>query len=56
MGIARAVAVAATLGLLPTIVLASNSRLFVALAILEAAILASATAYAVYLGLYRFPR
>jgi hypothetical protein len=40
----------------PTAVLAVGSRIFVALAVLEAAVLAISTAYAVYLGLYRFPR
>lgn len=54
--LARAVTAAATIVLLPTALLAIGSRRFLALAVLEAAILALATAYAVYLGVYRYPR
>jgi hypothetical protein len=56
LSVARTVAIAASLALIPTVALALNSRLFAALAVIEAAFLASATAYAVYLGLYRYPR
>ncbi len=53
---ARAVAAAALVALLPTCLFTASSRVVVALAVVEAAILAVATAYAVYLGIYRFPR
>jgi multidrug transporter EmrE-like cation transporter len=56
LAVTRAVALTATLALLPTVVFASRSRVFLAVAVLEAAVLAVSTAYAVYLGLYRFPR
>ncbi len=56
LSMARATAAAALAALFPTVVLATGSRVFVALAVVEAAVLALATAYAVYLGLYRYPR
>jgi hypothetical protein len=49
LGAARAVAVAATAALVPTAVLAAGSRVFAAAAVLETALLAAATLYAVYL-------
>jgi hypothetical protein len=54
--VARAAAATATLALVPTIVLGVSSRVFVALAVIEAAVLAMSTAYAVFIGLYRYPR
>ena len=56
LNVARAVAVAATVLLVPTAAVAIVSRVFLPIAVLEAAILAIATAYAVYLGVYRYPR
>jgi hypothetical protein len=44
------------IALLPTALLPAGSRVFAAFATLEAALLAVATAYAVYVGLYRYPR
>ncbi len=52
---ARAVVVAAAVVLVPTTLLAVGSRLFLALAVVEAAVLAAATAFAVFVGLYRYP-
>jgi hypothetical protein len=56
LSVARSVAAAATTALIPTAAFAAGSRMFTALAVFEAALLAVATAYAVYLGLYRYPR
>jgi hypothetical protein len=53
---ARLAAAAAAVALVPTVFLAVDSRLFAALAVLEAASLAIATMYAVFLGVYRYPR
>jgi hypothetical protein len=56
LGAARAVATPAAAALVPTAALASFARLFVAAAVLETALLATATLYAVYFGRYRYPR
>jgi hypothetical protein len=53
---ARVAAAAAAVALVPTVVLAVDSRLFTAIAVIEAAILAISTMYAVYVGLYRYHR
>lgn len=54
--VARVIAAAAVLALVPIAILAAGSRVFTALAVVDTAVLAMATAYAVYLGLYRYPR
>lgn len=52
----RVITAVTVLALVPIAVLAARSRIFTALAVLDTAVLAIATAYAVYLGLYRYPR
>ncbi len=54
--LARNVVTAAALVLVPTAALSAGSRVALALAVAEAAVLAIVTGYAVYLGIYRYPR
>ena len=52
----RIVAAGAAIVLVPAALGAIVSRAILVLAVLDTAILAVATAYAVYLGVYRYPR
>ncbi len=54
--VVRTIVAGAVTLLVPTTVAATQSRVFLALAVLETAVLAIATAYAVYLGIYRYQR